>query len=44
MRKLSYVSGTSDRPLIGQTIGDYFDYIVGEYPDNMAIISKFQNV
>lgn len=44
MRALSYISGSSDKPLIGQTIGDYFDYIVEKYPDNTAVVSKHQNI
>ena len=34
----SYVSGTSDKPLLGVTIGDMFDAIVARYPDNEALI------
>jgi fatty-acyl-CoA synthase len=44
MRKLSYISGTSDKPLIGQTIGVFFDHIVEKYPDNLAVISRHQNI
>ncbi len=44
MRALSYISGSSDKPLIGQTIGDYFDYIVEKYPNNTAVVSKHQNI
>jgi fatty-acyl-CoA synthase len=44
MRKLSYISGTSNKPLIGQTIGVFFDHIVEKYPDNLAVISMHQDV
>jgi len=44
MRKLSYISGTSNKPLIGQTIGVFFDHIVEKYPDNLAVISRHQNI
>jgi fatty-acyl-CoA synthase len=44
MRKLSYISGTSKKPLIGQTIGVFFDHIVEKYPDNLAVISMHQDV
>lgn len=44
MRALSYISGSSTKPLIGQTIGDYFDYIVEQFPNNIAVVSKHQNI
>lgn len=44
MRALSYISGSSDQPLIGQTIGDYFDFIVEKHPEQTAIVSRHQNV
>ncbi len=44
MRKLSYISGTSNKPLIGQTIGVFFDHIVEKYPNNLAVISRHQNI
>jgi len=34
----SYISGTSDKPLLGVTIGDMFDAIVARYPDNEALV------
>jgi fatty-acyl-CoA synthase len=40
----SYVSGTSDKPLLGITIGDLFDQIAAEFSDNEAIISRHQNL
>jgi fatty-acyl-CoA synthase len=39
----SYVSGTSDTPLLGLTIGDCFDQTVEKYPDNPALIVLHQN-
>ena len=42
--KLSYVCGTSEKPLLGQTIGILFDEIVERYPDNDALVVPFQNV
>src|SRR5689334_14338546 len=43
-RVWSYVSGTSDTPLLGLTIGDMFDQTVEKYPDNMALISRHQDL
>ena len=40
----SYVSGTSDKPLIGQTIGDLFDNTAAAYPDNVALVSRHQDI
>ncbi len=40
----SYTSGTSDKPLLGITIGDLFDQIVAQYPDNEALVSRHQNL
>ncbi|MCG8353296.1 MAG: AMP-binding protein [Chloroflexales bacterium] len=34
----SYTSGASNKPLLGVTIGDRFDQIVADYPDNEALI------
>jgi fatty-acyl-CoA synthase len=34
----SYTSGASNKPLLGVTIGDLFDQIVADYPDNEALI------
>ena len=44
MNRLSYTSGTSDEPLLGITIGDLFDQIVDQYPDNEAVVSIHQDV
>lgn len=38
----SYVSGSTEHGLIGQTIGDYFDKIANKYPDKQALISIHQ--
>jgi fatty-acyl-CoA synthase len=40
----SYVHGASDVPLIGQTIGEYFDGIVARFPDADALVVRHQNV
>ena len=40
----SYVSGTSEKPLIGQTIGDFFDKTAAAYPDNEALVSRHQDI
>jgi fatty-acyl-CoA synthase len=40
----SYVSGTSEVPLLGLTIGDMFDRIADRYPDNEALVSRHQNL
>ena len=41
-RVASYVSGTSDIPLLGCTIGEMFDEIVAQYPDQEALIVRHQ--
>lgn len=38
----SYVSGTSEKPLLGTTIGDMFDQIAAAYPQNEALVSRHQ--
>ncbi len=40
----SYVSGTSDLPLIGSTLGDFFDRVVEQGPDNEALVSRHQSL
>jgi len=40
----SYVSGTAERPLRGETIGDCFDATVALYPDRDALISRHQGL
>ncbi|MFT6914689.1 MAG: fatty-acyl-CoA synthase [Motiliproteus sp.] len=41
---LSYTSATSSTPLLGETIGDMFDRICRQYPDNDALISIHQGI
>jgi fatty-acyl-CoA synthase len=41
---ISYTSGTSERPLLGTTIGDLFDATVDRYPDNEALVSCHQGL
>ncbi|MBX0326298.1 AMP-binding protein [Oscillochloris sp. ZM17-4] len=43
-QRWSYVSGTSDRPLLGLTIGDMFDQIAAQYPENEALVSCQQGL
>ncbi|HEX9870437.1 MAG TPA: AMP-binding protein, partial [Candidatus Tectomicrobia bacterium] len=43
-RVASYVSGVSDTPLLGVTIGDMFDVIVAQYPDDEALIVPHQGL
>ncbi|WP_207063592.1 AMP-binding protein [Motiliproteus sp. SC1-56] len=40
----SYTSSTSDKPLLGLTIGDLFDRTVAQYPDNEALVSRHQGI
>lgn len=40
----SYISGTSDTPLLGFTIGEMLDITAAKYPDNEAIVVKHQNI
>jgi len=44
MSELSYVSGVSDKPLLGQTIGDCFDATCAAHPDLPALISRHQKI
>ncbi len=41
---LSYAHGTSTTPLIGETIGNFFDSVVARFPDREALIVRHQNV
>jgi len=41
---LSYSHGSSGMPLIGETIGDYFDKIVAKYPERDAVIVRHQGI
>jgi fatty-acyl-CoA synthase len=40
----SYVSGPSETPLLGMTIGDAFDQTVARFPDREALVSRHQNL
>jgi fatty-acyl-CoA synthase len=40
----SYTSGSSDKPLLGLTIGEMFDQIVAQYPTNEALVVRHQKV
>ncbi len=40
----SYVCGVSDKPLIGETIGDFFDQTVAKFPDNDAFVARHQGI
>src|SRR3954471_3060800 len=41
---LSYVHGASDVPLIGSTIGDLFDRVAAQVPENEALVSVHQGL
>jgi fatty-acyl-CoA synthase len=41
---LSYASGTSDKPLIGETIGASFEQTVARVPDSEALVSCHQGL
>jgi fatty-acyl-CoA synthase len=42
--RASYVSGTSDTPLLGTTIGDMFDAIAARYPAREALVVRHQDL
>ena len=42
--KLSYVHGASEQPLIGQTIGQFFDAVCDKWPARPALVVRHQNV
>lgn len=44
MTRWSYVSGPSDQPLIGETIGDLFDNVAARFPHNEALIARHQGL
>jgi fatty-acyl-CoA synthase len=44
MSQLSYVSGVSDEPLLGETIGDNLDRIAATHRDALCLISRHQGV
>ena len=41
--RLSYDRGSSDAPLIEQTIGDFFDAMAQRQPDRLALVSRHEN-
>jgi fatty-acyl-CoA synthase len=44
MKDLSYVHGTSEKTLIGQTIGNYFDLACEEHGSREALVVRHQSV
>ena len=40
---LSYASGPSSQPLLGETIGENLERTAGRVPDNLALVSRRQN-
>src|SRR5437016_10938253 len=40
---LSYIHGTADRPLLGETIGNFLDRVAAEFPENEALVSTFED-
>ena len=43
-RKLSYVHGASNVPLIGDTIGSYFDHVAERYAEREALVVRHQGI
>tara|TARA_B100001564_G_scaffold49232_1_gene36284 strand:- start:53 stop:1747 length:1695 start_codon:yes stop_codon:yes gene_type:complete len=43
-KEISYASGASNKPLLGDTIGNKFDAIASKYSEREAIISVHQNI
>ena len=41
---MSYVSGASERPLLGLTIGAQLDQTAARFPDNEALVVPHQDV
>ena len=41
---MSYVSGTSSVPLIGETIGQHFDRVVARWPGRLALVARQQGL
>ena len=41
---MSYVSGASERPLLGLTIGAQLDQTAARFPDNEALVVRYQDV
>src|SRR5438445_6721922 len=44
MSQPSYTHGTSDKPLLGQSIGDCLDDIAQRHPNTDALISRHENL
>ena len=44
MTQASYVHGNSAQPLIGNTIGAYFDKIVDRFGESEALVARHQNL
>ena len=42
MANMSYVHGASVEPLIGSSIGAYFDAICARYPEREALVVRHQ--
>ena len=42
--KLSYVHGASNQPLIGETVGQFFDSVCAKWPSRPALIVRHQKV
>src|SRR6202051_4007287 len=42
--KLSYVHGASEQPLIGETIGQFFDAACAKWPTRPALVVRHQKV
>lgn len=40
----SYHCGSANSPIIYETIGNYLDHIVAQYPDNEALVVRHQNI
>jgi fatty-acyl-CoA synthase len=40
----SYTSGTSEKSLLGVTIGDMFDAVAAQFPDNEALVVRHQGL
>ena len=40
----SYVFGASEKPLLGETIGRFFDAACGRWADRPALVVRHQNV
>ena len=44
MTLLSYVHGATDTPLLGETLGKNFDQACEKYSDQLALVSRHQNL